>query len=35
MYQVYVKKKIATSLLAAEEGKVISHDDVKKRLMTK
>ena len=35
MYQVFVKKKIATSLLAAEEGKVISHDDVKKRLMTK
>ena len=35
MYQFYVKKKIAASLKAAEEGNVISHDDVKKRLMMK
>ena len=35
IYQVYVKKKIATSLLAVEDGKVLSHDDVKKRLMIK
>lgn len=33
MYQFYVKKKIAASISAAEEGKVISHEDVKKRLM--
>lgn len=35
MYQFYVKKKIATSLKALEEGNVISHEDVKKRLMMK
>ena len=35
MYQMYVKKKIATSIQAAEEGNVISHEDVKKRLMAK
>ena len=34
MYQFYVKKKIAASLKAAEEGNVLSHDDVKKRLLT-
>ena len=32
MYQFYVKKKILTSLTAAEDGKTLSHDDVKKRL---
>lgn len=35
MYQFYVKKKIAASMRAAEEGNVISHEDVKKRLMMK
>ncbi|WP_010252830.1 hypothetical protein [Acetivibrio cellulolyticus] len=35
MYQFYVKKKIAASLKAAEEGNVLSHDDVKKRLLMK
>ncbi len=35
MYQFYVKKKIAVSIRAAEEGNVISHKDVKKRLMMK
>lgn len=35
MYQFYVKKKIAASIRAAEEGNVISHEDVKKRLMMK
>ena len=33
MYQFYVKKKISESIMAAEEGKVISHEDVKKRLL--
>jgi hypothetical protein len=33
MYQIYVKKKIETSIKAVEEGKVISHEDVKKRFM--
>lgn len=35
MYQFYVKKKIAVSIKAAEEGNVISHEDVKKRLLIK
>ena len=35
MYQFYVKKKIEISLKAVEVGNVISHKDVKKRLMTK
>jgi hypothetical protein len=33
MYQFYVKKKIAVSLIAAEEEKVSSHEDVRKRLL--
>lgn len=35
MYQFYVKTKIAASIKAAEEGNVISHEDVKKRFMMK
>ena len=35
MYQFYVKKKISASIMAAEEGNVISHEEVKKRLMMK
>ncbi len=31
IYEMYVKKKIDTGLKAIEEGKVIPHDDVKKR----
>ncbi len=31
MYQLYVKKKIEASIKAAEEGKVISHEEVRKR----
>ncbi|WP_206809048.1 hypothetical protein [Paradesulfitobacterium ferrireducens] len=33
MYQFYIKKKIAASLTAAEDGNLISHEEVKKRLM--
>jgi hypothetical protein len=33
MYQLYVKKKIDLSLKAAEDGKVYSHEDVKKRIL--
>lgn len=33
MYELYVKKKIAAGLKAAEEGKVVSHEDAKKRLL--
>jgi predicted transcriptional regulator len=35
MYQLYVKKKIEFSLNVAEEGKVYSHDEVKKRILNK
>jgi predicted transcriptional regulator len=35
MYELYVKKKIATGLKAAEEGRVVSHEDAKKRLMSR
>jgi predicted transcriptional regulator len=35
MYQLYVKKKIEFSLKAAEDGKVYSHEEVKKRILNK
>jgi len=35
MYEFYVKEKITTSMKAAENGKVISHDEVKKRFLPK
>ncbi len=35
MYEFYVKKKLSFSLKAAEEGRVISHEEVKKRLLSK
>ena len=35
MYQFYVKKKITSSLEAAQQGKIISHEDVKNRVMKK
>jgi hypothetical protein len=31
MYQLYVKKKLSESLKAANEGRVVTHDEVKKR----
>ena len=34
MYELYVKKKLAVALKAAEEGHVISHNNVKKRNIT-
>ena len=34
MYELYVKKKIAVALKAAEEGHVLSHNEVKKRLLS-
>ena len=34
MYEFYVKKKLAVALKAAEEGRVISHKEVKKRLLS-
>lgn len=35
MYQFYVKKKITDSLDAAEEGRTMTHEDVRKRVMKK
>ena len=35
MYELYVKKKIAAGLKAAEEGFVVSHENAKKRLHSK
>lgn len=35
MYQFYVKKKIATGLKAVENDNLISHEDVKKRILGK
>jgi len=35
MYQLYVKKKLAVAAKAAEEGRVIPHKQVKKRLLSK
>ncbi len=34
MYEFYVKKKLAVALVAAEEGRVISHEEVKKRFLS-
>jgi hypothetical protein len=35
MYEFYVKKKLGISLKAAQEGNVVSHKEVKKRLLSK
>ena len=35
MYEFYVKKKLAIATKAAEEGRVVSHKEVKKRLLSK
>jgi predicted transcriptional regulator len=35
MYELYVKKKIAVGLKAADDGRVVSHEEAKKRLLTK
>ncbi|MBI4722420.1 MAG: hypothetical protein HY769_05395 [Candidatus Stahlbacteria bacterium] len=33
IYEFYVKKKIAVALKADEEGRVISHEEVKKKFI--
>lgn len=30
MYEIYVRRKIDEGLKAAEEGKVVSHDEIKR-----
>ncbi len=34
MYEFYVKKKIEIGLRAGEEGRVVSHDEVKKKFLS-
>jgi hypothetical protein len=34
MYELYVKKKLAVALKAAEEGNVVPHHEVKKRFVS-
>lgn len=34
MYKFYVRKKLETALKAAEEGRVVSHEEVKKRFLS-
>lgn len=33
MYEIYVRKKIEAGIKAADEGRVVPHDEVKKRFM--
>ncbi|MEW6236241.1 MAG: hypothetical protein AB1656_12720 [Candidatus Omnitrophota bacterium] len=33
MYEFYVRKKIDSAIQAAEDGRILSHDEVKKRLL--
>ncbi|MGI6486843.1 MAG: hypothetical protein ACOX2B_00700 [Syntrophothermaceae bacterium] len=33
MYEIYVRKKIENALKVVEEGKVVSHEEVRKRLL--
>jgi predicted transcriptional regulator len=33
MYEIYVRKKIARGIKAADEGKVVSQEEVKKRFL--
>ena len=35
MYEMYVRKKIDKGIKAADEGNLISHEDVKKRFLQK
>lgn len=34
MYEFYVKKKLAVALKAAEGGRIVSHEEVKKRVFS-
>ncbi len=33
MYEIYVRKKIEAGISAADEGHVVSHEEVKKRFL--
>lgn len=34
MYELYVRQKIETGLRAAEEGRVVAHEQVKQRFLS-
>jgi predicted transcriptional regulator len=33
MYEIYVRKKIAAGIKAADEGRMVPHEEVKKRFI--
>jgi predicted transcriptional regulator len=35
MYEMYVRQKIAVGIQAADEGRVVPHEDVKKRFLSR
>jgi hypothetical protein len=35
MYEIYIRNKIGTAINATDEGRVVSHNDVKKRFIKK
>ena len=35
LYEFYVKKRIDIALKAADEGRVVSHEEVKKRFLSR
>ena len=35
MYELYIKKKLEVALKASREGRVVSHEEIKKRFITK
>lgn len=35
MYELYVRRKIAEGVKAADEGRVVSHEEVKRRFLSK
>jgi predicted transcriptional regulator len=35
MYEMYVRQKIAVGIQAADEGRVVPHEEVKKRFLSR
>lgn len=35
MYELYVRQKIAAGIQAADEGRVVPHEEVKKRFLSR
>jgi predicted transcriptional regulator len=34
MYELYVRQKIAAGIKAADEGRIVSHEEVKRRFLS-